>query len=370
MDRADEVPARTALGIGLAQVLSLIPGTSRSGATIMGGYALGLSRKAATEFSFFLAIPVMLAATLYDLLKSLDALTAADVPAFAVGFVVSFLTALVVVKAFLAYVSRHSFAAFAWYRIVVRRAPAAVRTLSEPPSSTGSSGSAPPWICCTSWRRRGRRRAPRWWPTSRPGGEARAGGPGALPGRALAQRAVPAAVVPRGRAPEPPAGPAVAAALERPLRGCPCAQVAQRPHAGRPQARRHSVRGPLAGRERWAGSRSGLGLNVAQRDSGRAHRHGHGPRRAPVRMSPWRGSCPGSSTALRGPVGTIRSGSRPRSAASWSTRDWLCGRELRAPLAGRAEGIADDGPFWSAPTERLAAVRAGTVELAERSRTR
>jgi undecaprenyl-diphosphatase len=95
-----------------------VPGTSRSGATIMGGYALGLSRRAATEFSFFLAIPVMLAATLYDLLKSLDALTAADAPAFAVGFGVSFLSALVVVKGFLAYVSRHSFAAFAWYRIV------------------------------------------------------------------------------------------------------------------------------------------------------------------------------------------------------------------------------------------------------------
>ena len=118
VDRADAVPARTALGIGLAQVLSLVPGTSRSGATIMGGYVLGLSRRAATEFSFFLAIPVMLAATLYDLLKSLDALTTADAPAFAVGFVVSFLTALVVVKGFLAYVSRHSFTAFAWYRIV------------------------------------------------------------------------------------------------------------------------------------------------------------------------------------------------------------------------------------------------------------
>jgi undecaprenyl-diphosphatase len=112
------VPPRTALGIGLAQVLSLVPGTSRSGATIMGGYVLGLSRLAATEFSFFLAIPVMLAATLYDLLKSLDALTTADAPAFAVGFVVSFLTALVVVKGFLSFVSRHSFAIFAWYRIV------------------------------------------------------------------------------------------------------------------------------------------------------------------------------------------------------------------------------------------------------------
>jgi undecaprenyl-diphosphatase len=100
-------------------VLSLIPGTSRSGATIMGGYALGLSRRAATEFSFFLSIPVMFAATLYDLLKSRGALSAADAPAFAVGFVIAFVSALVVVKAFLGYVSRHSFAAFAWYRIAL-----------------------------------------------------------------------------------------------------------------------------------------------------------------------------------------------------------------------------------------------------------
>jgi undecaprenyl-diphosphatase len=113
-----DVPPATALGIGLAQVLSLVPGTSRSGATIMGAYALGLSRKAATEFSFFLAVPVMFAATLYDLLKSAGALTSADFPFFATGFVVSFLSALVVVKAFLSYVSHHSFAAFAWYRIV------------------------------------------------------------------------------------------------------------------------------------------------------------------------------------------------------------------------------------------------------------
>jgi undecaprenyl-diphosphatase len=112
-----DVPPMTALGIGVAQVLSLIPGTSRSGATIMGGYALGLSRTAATEFSFFLAIPTMFAATLYDLMKSAGALSVADVPFFAVGFVVSFISALIVVKAFLAYVSHHSFAVFAWYRI-------------------------------------------------------------------------------------------------------------------------------------------------------------------------------------------------------------------------------------------------------------
>jgi undecaprenyl-diphosphatase len=114
-----EVPPRTALGIGLAQVLSLIPGTSRSGATIMGGYLLGLSRVAATEFSFFLAIPVMLAATVYDLLKSWSALAPSDAPMFAVGFMVSFISALIVVRAFLGYVSGHSFKAFAWYRIVV-----------------------------------------------------------------------------------------------------------------------------------------------------------------------------------------------------------------------------------------------------------
>lgn len=114
----NEVPPRTAFGIGLAQVLSLVPGTSRSGATIMGGYALGLSRVAATEFSFFLAVPVMLAATLYDLAKSWSVLTPADAPMFTVGFVVSFVSAVIVVRAFLTYVSGHSFRAFAWYRIV------------------------------------------------------------------------------------------------------------------------------------------------------------------------------------------------------------------------------------------------------------
>lgn len=113
----EEVPPRTALGIGLAQVLSLIPGTSRSGATIMGGYCLGLSREAATEFSFFLAIPTMVAATGYDLAKSAATLSAADIPLFAVGFVVAFVSAVVVVRAFVAFVARSSFAAFAWYRI-------------------------------------------------------------------------------------------------------------------------------------------------------------------------------------------------------------------------------------------------------------
>jgi undecaprenyl-diphosphatase len=113
----NQVPPRTAFGIGLAQVLSLVPGISRSGATIMGGYVLGLSRVAATEFSFFLAIPVMLAATLYDLIKSWTALAPADAVMFSVGFIVSFVSAVFVVRAFLTYVSGHSFNAFAWYRI-------------------------------------------------------------------------------------------------------------------------------------------------------------------------------------------------------------------------------------------------------------
>lgn len=113
----DDISAGGALGIGIAQVLSLIPGTSRSGATIMGGYCLGLTRPAATEFSFFLAVPVMIAATGFDLAQSAHALSAADVPIFAVGFVVAFLSALVVVRAFVHYVARSSFVVFAWYRI-------------------------------------------------------------------------------------------------------------------------------------------------------------------------------------------------------------------------------------------------------------
>ena len=114
-----EVPARTALGIGMAQILSLVPGTSRSGATIMGGYVLGLTRTAATEFSFFLSIPVMFAATIFELKSGWHLLSAADVPAFAVGFITAFVSALVVVRLFVGFVSRNSFAIFAWYRIAL-----------------------------------------------------------------------------------------------------------------------------------------------------------------------------------------------------------------------------------------------------------
>jgi undecaprenyl-diphosphatase len=114
----DELHERDGLAFGLAQSMALVPGVSRSGATIMGGYCLGLSRGAATEFSFFLAIPVMAAATMYDLLKSADLLAPADLPVFAVGFGMSFVSALVVVKLFVAFVSRSTFVPFAVYRIV------------------------------------------------------------------------------------------------------------------------------------------------------------------------------------------------------------------------------------------------------------
>jgi undecaprenyl-diphosphatase len=115
--RVEDIKGRTALGVGLAQVLSLFPGVSRSGATIMGGYLLGLDRPVATQFSFYLAVPVMFAATLFDLAGSWRSLSASDLPVFAVGFVVAFLSSLVVVRAFLHYVSRRNFTVFAWYRI-------------------------------------------------------------------------------------------------------------------------------------------------------------------------------------------------------------------------------------------------------------
>jgi undecaprenyl-diphosphatase len=118
-ERVSDTPATTALGVGLAQMLALIPGTSRAGASIMGAYALGMSRTAATEFSFFLAVPIMLLASALDLWKVRAAFTADDVIIFGVGSVVSFLAAIVVVKALLRFISSHSFRVFAWYRIVL-----------------------------------------------------------------------------------------------------------------------------------------------------------------------------------------------------------------------------------------------------------
>lgn len=112
-----EITPRQAFGIGCAQVLAMIPGTSRAAATILGGYVLGLSRPAATEFSFLLAIPTIVGAAGLDLVKSRDLLTASDLPMFAVGLVVAFLSALAVIRGFLRFVERHSFNVFAWYRI-------------------------------------------------------------------------------------------------------------------------------------------------------------------------------------------------------------------------------------------------------------
>ncbi len=113
----DDLTTLDALKVGIAQVFSLIPGTSRSGATIIGGMMFGLSRKVATEFSFFLAIPTLLAATFYSLWKERALLSAADVPLFSVGAVVAFVSAFACIRWLLRYISTHTFTIFAWYRI-------------------------------------------------------------------------------------------------------------------------------------------------------------------------------------------------------------------------------------------------------------
>lgn len=113
----DEMTWVDALKVGLAQCFALIPGTSRSGATIIGGMLFGLSRTAATEFSFFLAVPTLFAATGYTLLKDGHLLRVSDLPAFGVGFVAAFVSAFVCVRWLIRYVSHHDFVPFAWYRI-------------------------------------------------------------------------------------------------------------------------------------------------------------------------------------------------------------------------------------------------------------
>lgn len=115
----EDMSWQKALGIGLVQCLSMIPGVSRSGATIMGALTLGVDRRTAAEYSFFLAIPVMLAATAKELWETRNAMADTDWAGIAIGFVVSFVVAMVVIRGFLAIVSKHGFAPFAWYRIVV-----------------------------------------------------------------------------------------------------------------------------------------------------------------------------------------------------------------------------------------------------------
>ena len=113
----DDMRGRDALKVGLVQCLAMIPGTSRSGATIIGGMLLGLSRKAATDFSFFLAIPTLIGAGVYSLYKHRALLSVDDVPLFAVGLAVSFVSAWVCVRWLLRFIASHSFEVFAWYRI-------------------------------------------------------------------------------------------------------------------------------------------------------------------------------------------------------------------------------------------------------------
>jgi undecaprenyl-diphosphatase len=118
-----ELPLRKVIGIGIAQCLAMVPGVSRSGATIMGALGLGVGRKTAAEFSVFLAVPTMLGASTLELWGKRHELTAGGMGVgwseIAIGFVVAFVVAMVVIKAFVAYISRHGFAPFAWYRIVV-----------------------------------------------------------------------------------------------------------------------------------------------------------------------------------------------------------------------------------------------------------
>ncbi|MBW8364816.1 MAG: undecaprenyl-diphosphate phosphatase [Rhizobium sp.] len=117
-ETVDDMTWRDALKVGFAQALAMIPGTSRSGATIIGGLFFGLSRKTATEFSFFLAIPTMFAATFYDVFKNRHLFSVDDIGLFAVGSAASFISALLAVRGLIRFVSRHDFTVFAWYRIV------------------------------------------------------------------------------------------------------------------------------------------------------------------------------------------------------------------------------------------------------------
>ena len=123
---AEALPLPPSFGIGLCQCLAMVPGVSRSGASILGALMLGVERRAAAEFSFFLAIPTMLGASTLDLWKARHDLHANDLLVIAVGFLVSMIVAIVVVRAFVAYLARHDFTVFGWYRIVAGVAIAAV----------------------------------------------------------------------------------------------------------------------------------------------------------------------------------------------------------------------------------------------------
>ncbi len=119
IDNVDDMRMRTALGIGCCQILAMIPGVSRAGATIMGAMMLRVDRPAATQFSFFLAVPTMFGATVYDLYKNRTILSVENGTLIAIGFVVAFVCALFVVRTLVGFVSRHGFGVFAWYRIAI-----------------------------------------------------------------------------------------------------------------------------------------------------------------------------------------------------------------------------------------------------------
>ncbi|GIZ53254.1 undecaprenyl-diphosphate phosphatase [Noviherbaspirillum aridicola] len=118
IESVDEMTPLDALKVGLAQAFALIPGTSRSGATIIGGMMFGLSRRAATEFSFFLAIPTLFGAGIYSVVKQRELLSLADLPMFGIGAAAAFASAFLCVRWLLRYISTHDFTFFAWYRIV------------------------------------------------------------------------------------------------------------------------------------------------------------------------------------------------------------------------------------------------------------
>ncbi len=118
VETVDDMTVLDALKVGLVQCLAMIPGTSRSGATIIGGMLFGMSRRAATEFSFYLAIPTLIGAGVYSLWKQRGILTTADLPLFAVGLVLAFASALLCIRWLIRYISTHDFTVFAWYRIV------------------------------------------------------------------------------------------------------------------------------------------------------------------------------------------------------------------------------------------------------------
>jgi undecaprenyl-diphosphatase len=140
-----DFPLKLTFGIGLFQCLALIPGVSRSGATIAGALLLGTDKRAAAEYSFFLAMPTMTGAFAYDLYKNIDSISGSAAVAIAIGFVVSFLAAIVVVRGFLDFVGRHGFALFAWWRIAVGAAGLAAAFFfggQAPETATASLGRA------------------------------------------------------------------------------------------------------------------------------------------------------------------------------------------------------------------------------------